>query len=106
MPDGNDISGRLDEQTCDPFLGHDPPVENHWAGERTDPTAFRPQRVIFNIVNFSKTKSLYRDGMSPVVKSTSRPKWIFRYHLLEFSHCRCSLKEAFNAFSLSLPSPS
>lgn len=33
------------------------------------------QRVIFNIVNFSKTKSLYRDGMSPVVKSTSRPKW-------------------------------
>uniref|UniRef100_A0A674DC63 BEN domain containing 5 n=1 Tax=Salmo trutta TaxID=8032 RepID=A0A674DC63_SALTR len=32
------------------------------------------QRVIFNIVNFSKTKSLYRDGMSPVVKSTSRPK--------------------------------
>ncbi|XP_066500831.1 BEN domain-containing protein 5-like isoform X2 [Hoplias malabaricus] len=33
------------------------------------------QRVIFNIVNFSKTKSLYRDGMAPVVKSTSRPKW-------------------------------
>uniref|UniRef100_A0A3B5LTQ5 AGBL carboxypeptidase 4 n=1 Tax=Xiphophorus couchianus TaxID=32473 RepID=A0A3B5LTQ5_9TELE len=32
-------------------------------------------RVIFNVVNFSKTKSLYRDGMSPVVKSTSRPKW-------------------------------
>uniref|UniRef100_A0A8C7KQ05 AGBL carboxypeptidase 4 n=1 Tax=Oncorhynchus kisutch TaxID=8019 RepID=A0A8C7KQ05_ONCKI len=34
------------------------------------------QRVIFNIVNFSKTKSLYRDGMSPVVKSTSRPKCV------------------------------
>ncbi|XP_039259503.1 cytosolic carboxypeptidase 6-like [Styela clava] len=33
------------------------------------------QRIIFNIVNFSKTKSLYREGMSPVVKSTSRPKW-------------------------------
>ncbi|TDH08529.1 hypothetical protein EPR50_G00098620 [Perca flavescens] len=33
------------------------------------------RRVIFNVVNFSKTKSLYRDGMSPVVKSTSRPKW-------------------------------
>eukprot|EP00062_Callorhinchus_milii_P017903 gi/632970806/ref/XP_007901852.1/ PREDICTED: cytosolic carboxypeptidase 6 isoform X3 [Callorhinchus milii] len=33
------------------------------------------QRVIFNIVNFSKTKSLYRDGMAPVVKSTSRPTW-------------------------------
>ncbi|XP_052255963.1 cytosolic carboxypeptidase 6-like isoform X3 [Dreissena polymorpha] len=34
------------------------------------------QRVIFNIVNFSKTKSLYREGMSPFVKSTSRPKWV------------------------------
>ncbi|KAM4872979.1 cytosolic carboxypeptidase 6 isoform 2-T2 [Thomomys bottae] len=33
------------------------------------------QRVIFNIVNFSKTKSLYRDGMAPMVKSTSRSKW-------------------------------
>ncbi|XP_071799299.1 cytosolic carboxypeptidase 6-like [Asterias amurensis] len=33
------------------------------------------QRVIFNIVNFSKTKSLYREGMSPLVKSSSRPKW-------------------------------
>lgn len=34
------------------------------------------QRVIFNLVNFSKTKSLYREGMSPFVKSTSRPKWV------------------------------
>ncbi|KAH9496584.1 Cytosolic carboxypeptidase 6 [Bulinus truncatus] len=34
------------------------------------------QRVIFNIVNFSKTKSLYRDGMTPLIKSTSRPKWV------------------------------
>jgi len=33
------------------------------------------QKVIFNIVNFSKSKSLYREGMSPMVKSTSRPKW-------------------------------
>ena len=33
------------------------------------------QRVIFNVVNFSKSKSLYREGMSPLVKSTSRPKW-------------------------------
>jgi len=33
------------------------------------------QRVIFNIVNFSKSKSLYREGMAPMVKSTSRPKW-------------------------------
>ena len=27
------------------------------------------------MVNFSKSKSLYREGMSPLVKSTSRPKW-------------------------------
>lgn len=33
------------------------------------------QRVIFNIVNFSKTKSLYREGMTPLVKSSSRQKW-------------------------------
>ena len=33
------------------------------------------QRVIFNVVNFSKSKSLYREGMSPLVKSTSRPNW-------------------------------
>ncbi|CAF0840405.1 unnamed protein product [Brachionus calyciflorus] len=33
------------------------------------------QRVVFNVVNFSKSKSLYREGMSPLVKSTSRPKW-------------------------------
>ncbi|XP_077005839.1 BEN domain-containing protein 5 isoform X5 [Tamandua tetradactyla] len=38
-------------------------------------TQVRFPRVIFNIVNFSKTKSLYRDGMAPMVKSTSRPKW-------------------------------
>jgi len=33
------------------------------------------QCVIFTITNFSKTKSLYREGMTPVVRSTSRPKW-------------------------------
>eukprot|EP00297_Palpitomonas_bilix_P006051 CAMPEP_0113883720 /NCGR_PEP_ID=MMETSP0780_2-20120614/9779_1 /TAXON_ID=652834 /ORGANISM="Palpitomonas bilix" /LENGTH=423 /DNA_ID=CAMNT_0000871101 /DNA_START=74 /DNA_END=1345 /DNA_ORIENTATION=+ /assembly_acc=CAM_ASM_000599 len=33
------------------------------------------QVVLFNVVNFSKTKSLYRDGMSPVVRSESRQKW-------------------------------
>lgn len=38
--------------------------------------AKQDQRVIFNIVNFSKTKSLYRDGMTPLVKSTNRSKWV------------------------------
>lgn len=40
------------------------------------------QRVIFNVVNFSKTKSLYREGMTPLVKSTSRPSW---YELWDWS---------------------
>nr|CAD7394880.1 unnamed protein product [Timema cristinae] len=34
-------------------------------------------RVIFNIVNFSKHKNLFREGMTPLVKSTSRPKWYY-----------------------------
>uniref|UniRef100_A0A3Q3XJF6 Peptidase M14 domain-containing protein n=1 Tax=Mola mola TaxID=94237 RepID=A0A3Q3XJF6_MOLML len=46
------------------------------------------QRVIFNVVNFSKTKSLYRDGMSPVVKSTSRPKW-YRLPAKNVYYYRC-----------------
>ena len=33
------------------------------------------QRVLFNLVNLGKTRSLFRIGMTPVVKSTSRPRW-------------------------------
>mmetsp|Transcript_66797 Transcript_66797/g.111893 ORF Transcript_66797/g.111893 Transcript_66797/m.111893 type:complete len:439 (-) Transcript_66797:1599-2915(-) len=33
------------------------------------------QRVIFHLINCSKTKSLFRLGMTPLVRSTSRPKW-------------------------------
>lgn len=33
------------------------------------------QRVIFNIVNISKSANLFRQGMTPLVKSSSRPKW-------------------------------
>ena len=32
-------------------------------------------RVVFSIINFSKSRSLYRDGMTPLVRSTSRPHW-------------------------------
>ena len=32
----------------------------------------RPQ-VIFNVIGYSKTKSLYRDGMAPVVSTSARP---------------------------------
>jgi len=30
---------------------------------------------VLNIVNFSKTKSLYREGMSPLVRPSSRKEW-------------------------------
>uniref|UniRef100_H2YNR8 Cytosolic carboxypeptidase 6 n=1 Tax=Ciona savignyi TaxID=51511 RepID=H2YNR8_CIOSA len=53
--------------TCNPRFR----VWFHFSVENARPD----QKVIFNVVNFSKTKSLYREGMSPVVKSTSRPKW-------------------------------
>jgi len=33
------------------------------------------QRVILNIVNLSKAKNLFELGMTPLIRSTSRPKW-------------------------------
>ncbi|KAJ8937163.1 hypothetical protein NQ318_009365 [Aromia moschata] len=33
------------------------------------------QKVIFNIVNISKEKNLFMENMTPLVKSSSRPKW-------------------------------
>jgi murein tripeptide amidase MpaA len=33
------------------------------------------QRVLFNIVNISKNNNLFNQHMTPLVKSTSRPKW-------------------------------
>ena len=33
------------------------------------------QRVLFSIINFSKQRSLFRDGMAPLVSSSSRPRW-------------------------------
>jgi len=33
------------------------------------------QRVVFSLCNFSKARSLYRSGMTPLVKSESRPQW-------------------------------
>ncbi|KAL1493057.1 hypothetical protein ABEB36_011196 [Hypothenemus hampei] len=33
------------------------------------------QRVIFNIVNISKERNLFMENMTPLVKSSSRPKW-------------------------------
>ena len=33
------------------------------------------QRVLFNVVNLCKTRSLYRDGMAPCFRTSFSPKW-------------------------------
>ncbi|KAI8119598.1 hypothetical protein FF38_00119 [Lucilia cuprina] len=33
------------------------------------------QKVIFNIVNMCKSRNLFNTGLTPIVKSSSRPKW-------------------------------
>lgn len=33
------------------------------------------KRVIFNIVNISKNRNLFKYGLTPLVKSSTRPKW-------------------------------
>ena len=43
----------------------------HFTVENTQ----KDQRVIFNVVNLSKWRTLFSDGLTPVVKSTSRPRW-------------------------------
>ena len=35
----------------------------------------RDQRVLFNVVNLSKSRSLFREGLTPVVRSTTRCRW-------------------------------
>lgn len=36
---------------------------------------FMRKRVIFNIVNISKHRNLFKYGLTPLVKSSTRPKW-------------------------------
>ena len=75
------------------------------------------QRVIFNIVNISKSKNLFREGMTPLVKSSSRPKWqriprkqVFFYksaqhqnhHVLSFAFCFDREDEVYQ-FSVTYP---
>ena len=42
----------------------------HFTVENTQ----KNQRVIFNVVNMSKSRTLFADGLTPVVKSTTRPR--------------------------------
>ena len=43
----------------------------HFTVENTQ----RNQRVLLNLVNLSKYHNLFRRGMTPLIKSTSRPRW-------------------------------
>ncbi|KAG6450398.1 hypothetical protein O3G_MSEX006591 [Manduca sexta] len=44
------------------------------------------QRVIFNLVNLGKEMTLFSGEMTPLVRSTSRPKWLRIPRRLIFSH--------------------
>lgn len=39
------------------------------------------QRVIFNIVNISKNRNLFKEGLTPLVKSSGRPKWFVSFFI-------------------------
>ena len=67
--------------TCNPRyrLGifHSPPwllIYRFWFNFSVD-NVHVDQRIIFNIVNLSKTRNLFTLGLTPIVRSSSRPKW-------------------------------
>ncbi|XP_038115746.1 cytosolic carboxypeptidase 6 isoform X2 [Culex quinquefasciatus] len=71
--------GRIDlvgEFEYDLFLRPDTcnPRYRFWFNFTVD-NVKQDQRVIFNIVNMNKSRNLFKDGMTPLVKSSSRPKW-------------------------------
>ncbi|KAM7249102.1 hypothetical protein ACFE04_021586 [Oxalis oulophora] len=53
--------------TCNPY-------HRIWFNFVVDNTKL-DQRVMFHIVNISKPRNLYCDGMTPIVKSSSKKKW-------------------------------
>jgi hypothetical protein len=66
----------------DLYIRPDPSANNNKRGHRVwfyfqVKNTEKDQRVILNIVNFSKTKmALYRQGATPVVTSDKRPEWV------------------------------
>jgi hypothetical protein len=58
------------------------------------------QKVLFHVVNFSKSKSLYRDGMSPTIRSASKPRWE-RLHPKNVFYYKSQKKEQKNQYVLS-----
>ena len=72
----------------------------------------KDQRVIFNVVNLSKNRSLFAEGLTPVVKSTTRPRWqrmlkqnVFHYKSpLHHEHFVLSFAFTFDRYSHHLNS--
>lgn len=56
---------------CGPSL----PQHRVWFYFSVSNIPFKNFRILLHVTNFSKSKSLYRDGMSPVVRSRLRPAW-------------------------------
>ncbi|XP_031625666.1 cytosolic carboxypeptidase 6 isoform X2 [Contarinia nasturtii] len=82
--------GRADlvgEFEYDLFLRPDTcnPRYRFWFNFTVDNTK-QDQRVIFNIVNISKNRNLFKFGLTPIVKSSGRPKWqrIPKHHVFYY----------------------
>ena len=67
---------RVDENEYDLYVRGDTynPGKRMWYYFKVS-NVLKNQKVLFTITNLSKNKSLYRQGMTPLVSSTSRPKW-------------------------------
>lgn len=57
------------------------------------------QRVVFNIVNISKSANLFRNGMTPLVKSSSKPKW----QRIPRDQVSCRLQKTMKPISKDIP---
>ncbi|KAJ8930881.1 hypothetical protein NQ314_016301 [Rhamnusium bicolor] len=97
--------GRVDlvsEYEYDLFIRPDTcnPKVRFWFNFTVD-NVKQDQRVIFNIVNISKERNLFMEHMTPLVKSSSRPKWysmsIFSFSIFSsaFSDFRQRIPKAF-----------
>ena len=69
-------SKMLSECEYELTVRHDTCAPRHRLWFHFSASNHRPnQKVLFHVVNFSKSKSLYKDGMSPTVRTASQLEW-------------------------------
>ena len=69
-------SKMLSECEYELAVRHDTCAPRHRLWFHFSASNHRPnQKVLFHVVNFSKSKSLYKDGMSPTVRTASQLAW-------------------------------